>query len=491
MLQVATNGYTDIVELLVDRIEGDGSEDESRQFDDAAQSLIQEAVVVAAEHGHCAVVQQLMPLVMGFHRLTYLSSYYPTARSVLDAAAGNGHLEVVKFMVQHAHQYRYAQRFSIWASVDTLEHALTGRQLEVANFLIDGSGIFWNLKRAFVVAVEMELATVAERIADVFTRRFHGDNLFAELAHSGDLEAVKYLYNTRCKDERSVGKAFASAANGGHADVVEFLLGTGLISSEAFDKAFEHACSGFETTGVVTYLYNMKRASLKAINRAFAAANDVAVLKLLDENENISDESVTVAFERNTNSRFNGKLEILEFLASKPCVPSELVDEAFVAAATEGDAEIVNLLRGDSRVSHKAMGEAFVHAVVANKQNVLELMYEEQRIPAEALVKAFAEAAHRKRIDTVKTIVKLLSVEKNVPREFKCKAFVEAARHGQMQVLDIVCEGENGNWPLEVLKDAIGVAGGNVKIVNLLRKLVCDQVFKERITSEPVGALVG
>ncbi|KAE8960847.1 hypothetical protein PR003_g31268 [Phytophthora rubi] len=129
------------------------------------------------------------------------------------------------------------------------------------------------------------------------------------------------------------------------------------------------------------------------------------------------------------------------------------------------------------------MGEAFVHAVVANKQNVLELMYEEQRIPAEALVKAFAEAAHRKRIGIVKTIVKLLSVEKNVPRQLKCKAFVEAARHGQMEVLEIVCEGEHGNWPLEVLKDAIDVAGGNLKIVNLLRKLVCDQVFKEMITT--------
>lgn len=120
-----------------------------------------------------------------------------------------------------------------------------------------------------------------------------------------------------------------------------------------------------------------------------------------------------------------------------------------------------------------------MQAVLSNKPSVLESMYEEQCVPPEALLKAFAEAAHRKRIGIVKAIVKMLSVQKRVPREFRCKALIAAAHHGHMEIFKVVTEAEAEDWPLEALKEAIDVAEGNLKIVNLLRKLVCNQVFKE------------
>lgn len=168
MIQAATNGYTDVIELPLEHIDGYNSEDDEVEFDDNTKEFVRKAAEVAAEHGHCEAVQVLISLVMDFDWSRYSSAFYHTARGVLDAAAGRGHLNVVRFMVQHAHQYRYNQRFSIWASVDTLEHALAGGHLGVANFLIDYSDIFWNLKRAFVVAMERGLTTVADRIAGVF-----------------------------------------------------------------------------------------------------------------------------------------------------------------------------------------------------------------------------------------------------------------------------------------------------------------------------------
>ncbi|KAK1942920.1 hypothetical protein P3T76_005557 [Phytophthora citrophthora] len=87
------------------------------------------------------------------------------------------------------------------------------------------------------------------------------------------------------------------------------------------------------------------------------------------------------------------------------------------------------------------------------------------------------ESAHRRRIDLVKDIVKLLLARENTPRNFMHEAFVASARHGQMSILEIVHQSQVvADLPL---KDALDVAGGNGKIEDFIRKLVCDQVFKE------------
>jgi hypothetical protein len=54
-----------------------------------------------------------------------------------------------------------------------------------------------------------------------------------------------------------------------------------------------------------------------------------------------------------------------------------------------------------------------------------------------------------------------------------------ASRHGQMPVMKLVCESESGEWPLQVLKQALDAAeGNNCKMVKWIRKIICDQELK-------------
>lgn len=88
-----------------------------------------------------------------------------------------------------------------------------------------------------------------------------------------------------------------SAARFGQTDVVELLLDTGRIESDIFDKAFESAVrSGNRKPDTAIFLYNTKLASAEVITQAFQNAHDVSVLRLLYENEEISDDSVNAAF---------------------------------------------------------------------------------------------------------------------------------------------------------------------------------------------------
>lgn len=116
-------------------------------------------------------------------------------------------------------------------------------------------------------------------------------------------------------------------------------------------------------------------------------------------------------------------------------------------------------------------------AVKCNNVEMMQLLYDEKRTHPDALIRAFLKAPHGERIRLVKDTIKLLTVE-HVPREFMHKLFVAAAHHGQMAILEIVYESQLADLPLNVLKYALDAAGANAKIEKFIRKLVCDQVFK-------------
>ncbi|ETP16454.1 hypothetical protein F441_08932, partial [Phytophthora nicotianae CJ01A1] len=210
-----------------------------------------------------------------------------------------------------------------------------------------------------------------------------GRSLFIGLAESGHIDAVKYLYNSEWDDPGLVGRAFASAACGAEMQVVKFLIATDRVSSEAFDKAFKLACSGYQTFNVVALLYCLKRVSQQGIDRAFAVAHDVAVVKLLYENEKISDHAVTVAFTRSLNSLNQHFIpfEIIKFLHKLPCIPSSLIDEAFVRAAQGQKTDTIEVLRDDSHLTSKAKGDAFVDAFKCQGVEIMKELYDEKCTP--------------------------------------------------------------------------------------------------------------
>ncbi|KAL3670340.1 hypothetical protein V7S43_004650 [Phytophthora oleae] len=460
----------------------------------------------AARNGHVALVERLLPLMIDLSRNTtnYLLYWFNQVLKILDEGTVHGHLPVVEFMVQHASNNDYADRFLRWPTVNTLSKAILAGHLHVAEFLINQRVISWNLQDAFTVALDKGEMSLAERLREVYPQQMPGQNLFIDLASSGQLHALEYLYNNGCNDPELIGLAFTFAVTQAlvianvnlikaHRQVVEFLLGTGCVTSEAFENTFKTACSENDYTCIdtVKLLYKWNRASPQCIDRAFGLANNFTVLKMLYENEKISEKAITGAFENAVRLQHKEHSDILLFLYKQPCIPSNLIEKAFLRAVKflnavyPGDGaktktRIVTCLRDDERLSSKAMGEAFVDAVKSCNKDMMTLLYDERRTPPEFLVKAFVEAVHRKETGLVKDILKLLTVEEYVPRELMHEIFVAAARHGQMLILELVCESLPADLPLEVLKNALDIAGGNHKIENYIRKMVCDQVFKEQ-----------
>jgi len=201
-------------------------------------------------------------------------------------------------------------------------------------------------------------------------------------------------------------------------------------------------------------------------------------MKVLNDNENLSDEALVTAFEKAIHRHEKDTLEILEFISKEKCIPPELICKALEKAVQTRATGLVECLCNDPRVTPVAVTEAFVMAATSGYADLVSIIYSKQQISPETLLRAFTEAVHRGNLDATKQIMAFMTVEADVPREFKSKAFVIAARHGQMPVMKLVCESESGEWPLQVLKQALDAAeGNNCKMVKLI-KIICDQELK-------------
>ncbi|KAF1778845.1 Ankyrin repeat-containing domain [Phytophthora cactorum] len=463
--QAAIRGDTVITQMLIDKFLDDV---DGQVLKKTAQAM-QRAAVAAAETGRLQIVQLLFPEIF-VHRRAYTPRFM-AARDILDAAAASGSLEIVKFMVEHAEEKRYVDRYSLFTEVDTLTRGIVGGHAD---------RLRWNLQRAYIAAMKRGDKDLSERIYDIYPRQFNGKNLFAGLAASGYLEAVKYLFNSGHDDEEAVGKAFKSA--GGcktGVAILEFLLGTGRVTQNAIDKAFQKACARQENMDVVTQLYNTKQVSQQGINRAFATVNSVAAMRLMYDNEKISDGSLIGAFKKSTNRGGGDTI----FLSKEKCIPPELISHTFVAAVKNEQMELIDTLRCNTRVTDQALSDAIEIAATRGDAVLLKLLYDHQRVSHDVLLKAFREAARHGHFETAKVIVSFLSVRQHVPQEYTHKAFVVAARLGTMTLMETMCENRTAGWPLEVLKAALDVAAGNSKIVNLICKIVSDQVFSKHLTN--------
>ncbi|RAW36577.1 hypothetical protein PC110_g7158 [Phytophthora cactorum] len=476
--QAAIRGDTVITQMLIDKFLDDV---DGQVLKKTAQAM-QRAAVAAAETGRLQIVQLLFPEIF-VHRRAYTPRFM-AARDILDAAAASGSLEIVKFMVEHAEEKRYVDRYSLFTEVDTLTRGIVGGHADVLDFLLTHRRLRWNLQRAYIAAMKRGDKDLSERIYDIYPRQFNGKNLFAGLAASGYLEAVKYLFNSGHDDEEAVGKAFKSA--GGcktGVAILEFLLGTGRVTQNAIDKAFQKACARQENMDVVTQLYNTKQVSQQGINRAFATVNSVAAMRLMYDNEKISDGSLIGAFKKSTNRGGGDTIVILKFLSKEKCIPPELISHTFVAAVKNEQMELIDTLRCNTRVTDQALSDAIEIAATRGDAVLLKLLYDHQRVSHDVLLKAFREAARHGHFETAKVIVSFLSVRQHVPQEYTHKAFVVAARLGTMPLMETMCENRTAGWPLEVLKAALDVAAGNSKIVNLICKIVSDQVFSKHLTN--------
>ncbi|KAG1713261.1 hypothetical protein DVH05_000981 [Phytophthora capsici] len=482
MEQAAGLNRLDIVNLIISDIVKCSNEASMainmRVDDERMYRVLKKGGFSAARNGHVPVLGRLLPLII--KDTDNCLPYWPdVVHTIFEEGAVHGQLSVVKFMIDFA-STTWNSNLSL---VDSLSKAIIAGHVHVAEFLLTLRDNIYRLEEAFVVAVDKGQIFLAERI-----RAIYGRHLFINVVRLGNVNAVEYLYNNGCNDSELVGLALANAATYARSDVVKFLVENGCISSKAFETAFENACFGYgyECIDIVMYLYKLNRASRQCIELGFTYTNSLAVVNFLFENEKISDQAITATFKR---AKHHWYLDFILVLYKQPCIPSDLIEKLFLYVAKSlnrvylGDKsspkiQVMKGLQDDERVSLNTVGEAFLYTVQNYETNVVLFFYNKRRTPPEFLVKAFVEAAHRKKTGLVKEILKLLFVEEHVPRKFMHETFVAAARHGQMSILQHVCENLTADLPLEVLKTGLEAAG-NDEVETFIRKMICDQVCKE------------
>ncbi|ETP44495.1 hypothetical protein F442_08916 [Phytophthora nicotianae P10297] len=432
--QAAIRGDSVITEILLDKFLRYMNEQAIQKTEQA----MQRAAKAAAEIGQLQIVQLLFSEIYIYRRA--FTPMITAARDILDTATASGSLEVVKYMVNHAVSRQYMDEYSIFPEGDTLTRAIMGGQMEVVDFLLKYRGLRWNLRKAFLAAMDRGDKELTERIYNIYPQQFHNNSLFAYVAASGNLEAVKYLYNNGHDDEESVGKALKGA--GGcktGVEILKFLLDTGRVTQSAIDEAFQRAARQ-ENMDVVTLVYNTKLVSQQGINRAFATVKNVAAMRLMYDNEKISERSLLRAFKLSTSRNGVHTVEILKFLYKEKCISSDLISNAFVAAVRNQQTELVHILRDDTRVTDQALSSAFGIAAIRDDTALVKLLYDYQRVSHGSLLKAFREATRHGRLEMAKVIVAFLFDEQHVPLVFKHRAFVLAVRLGFKPVVLLLCE---------------------------------------------------
>ncbi|KAF1786113.1 Ankyrin repeat-containing domain [Phytophthora cactorum] len=274
------------------------------------------------------------------------------ARYLLCTAAGNGHLDVVQYMVQRARENKYVNNRSA-----ALARAITGRHTNVVEFLFN------------LVAVGTTQYAHAKRIFDIYAKKNSGKNMFVHLAGGGYANAVMYMYGRGCKVAEVVTtRSFAQQLMARPMSFELLKINTGRITAISVDNAFETAAglAGVVYLETVFFLCRVCRASSESISNVSANADSPKATRQtrqFHKNERISDKAVIKAFVRaaecggNVSSDSRDRNEIVKLLSKEECIPTEIICKAFVAAATNGNTDVVNHLRVDRRISSEAKSE--------------------------------------------------------------------------------------------------------------------------------------
>lgn len=178
-MPAAANGHLECVQILLRAFfaiefsqnpwrirQGTGSGnsllDESVRREETWECL-QRAVVAASATEH---INALKLLWEAFNPVKHTPlGAFSTAVVILEDAAENGRLRVVKFIVQDAVDADYAK---FVRPSGALARAIAGRQTDVVEFLLGLDASWWDLVGAFVSAQETGQHALADRVSHVY-----------------------------------------------------------------------------------------------------------------------------------------------------------------------------------------------------------------------------------------------------------------------------------------------------------------------------------
>ena len=320
LIIAARDGKLDDVKQLVRNVRAD--------FQDG------QALTEAAKNGHLEVVRYLVEEC--FVKL------FLTGGAPLFEAATNGYLEVVKYLVacddgNSAHNRRC--RAYIYAA--------RNGHLEIVRYLVDQARVpinFYDGSALILAAGEGKLAVVQYLVDrkpetdEDFVRIREGEDFsiraniqngeaLIEAAAMGHLYVVKYLIEegpeeTRVRADIQNGEAFFKAVTNGHLDIVKLLLSSGIPANISYGQALIIAADNGHLN-VVQYFVDVDPFSV--------------VTPLIPPNIRDGDALISAAR--------NGYLNVVQHLVQVALVPANSQDgKALVEAASYGRFEVVQYL---------------------------------------------------------------------------------------------------------------------------------------------------
>lgn len=151
----------------------------------------------AATNGHLEVVKVLLCRVSPGSDTSRKAELYGTVRHALSLVAEGGHLDLVKLTVQHARSSNDDRR--VYGS-SALARAISAGEKVVVEYLLGVAELSWDLDNALVAAVDVEDIPLADRMYKLYVKTHEKEKLFTSLACCGKLKALKYLYQTGHRD---------------------------------------------------------------------------------------------------------------------------------------------------------------------------------------------------------------------------------------------------------------------------------------------------
>ncbi|GMF35470.1 unnamed protein product [Phytophthora lilii] len=462
VIAAAKADHVDVLRLMLPEMIAVGDEEVSEPKDEEVSEPVSFALMDAAKHGALRVVEFLLPKLMK-PRCYGDNRYHFMTWAILEAAAANGHLAIVKFATAFATERGFKDTYAVHDTnyADLLLLVVKNGYTDILLYLVDQHCVAWSTKRVLKQVVELQLHALAKMVIDIYKRPVKC--LFLELIQDKSIETVQFLYDNGYVDTASINEAFELATKMESAQTVEFLIKTGKVSSDAFAKAFEDAAFTGSIT-ILIQLHSTKRAAPNIVCTAFDRASDFACVKYLyeSEREQIPVKSVIASFKtagsyeflggRYGEQRYGDHINILKLLVHEKCISDELVSEVFLRATKNHDIAVLQCLLNDHRVTPEAKNEAFQTAGLQGYSDIVQLLHKEKHISVESTSTVWVNAAKYGYTD----IVNVLAPQPNMPEDMEAQAFIAAAQHGQVRVLKMLSISEE--WPVAVVEKALSVS---------------------------------
>lgn len=304
----------------------------------------------------------------------------------LHEASSNGHLEIVKFLVENGADVQSEDNYSLrWAVIEG--------HLEVVKYLVSrGADQFAYDSHAIKTATLYKNYEIIEFLMENITDQKH---ILLSLCKTGDLELVKKYINFLNKDEIALG----IAADKNHFNIVEYLINNGYDVQYSNNIALTLASDSGHLE-MVKYLVSKGASVDDNDNYAIEAASDKGHLKivkyLLDNGASPTDRAFYLACKNgkyttvellfknganiNTNDVLTGASKndhenVVQFLLNKGMYTNTDYNRALTIAVNNGCLNIVKQLLDKIEIEHINQYSVVI-AIRINRLDIFELFLE-------------------------------------------------------------------------------------------------------------------